>query len=172
MKKIVAVLFAVMVGLAGAPGLRAAPLRTGIAFALSENAPAGTRYWCAFPGIPASQWTVVLYERQRAGTAWRQRHEYTYRPLAQVSKPARVSGRLTFQTMVAPPHGGRDCVLAAFRNGIQQPYRGWTQDPPFGWHTFGVADPALKVRVVEFSPHARPGDIRNYESVKRRQWTY
>jgi hypothetical protein len=96
---------------------------------------------------------------------------YTYALLASVTKPPGAGGRAYYQGFTVPPHTGRDCLLVAYRDGVQQPYRGWTADPPFGWHRFGIEEP-LYALVVEFPPGALARDMRNYESNKRNQWAH
>ena len=164
-----ATLLAIAIAFAIAPGLRAAPLRTTPAFAFAENARAGTNFWCVFPDA-ASQWIVVMYEKRRRKEHPWQGPRYTYAPLVGVTKPAGASGSAFFRTMTVPPHAGPYCYLVAYRNGVQQPYRGWTAYNPFGWHTFGIEAP-LKTLVAEIPPGTPARDIRNYERNLRRQWS-
>lgn len=141
----------------------AAQLRTGLAFAFAEKAPAGTHFWCVFPEFRA-QWNVVLYEKQQQGT------RITYTPLAQVAKPAGEGGPWLHQMMTVPPHNGRECFLVAYRNTLQQPYRGWTEYNPFGWHTFGFLPP-VQALVAEIPAGTPAKDISRYQRLMLRQWT-
>ncbi len=167
MLRAIAALLALAASFAIAPGLRAAPLRTGLRFAFAQSAPAGDHLWCVFPDRE-SQWTVVMYER---GSEW---HWYgprtTFTPLAEAIKPAGAYGNAYYQMMTIPPHSGRDCLLVAFRNGVQQPYRGWTPYNPFGWYIFGVVQP-LQTLVAEIPPGTPAADIANYERTMRAQWS-
>jgi hypothetical protein len=142
----------------------AAPFHTSRAFAVAENAPAGTHFWCVFPEFRA-QWLIVLYAKQRHGLTGA-----TYTPLVGVTKPDGASGRLLRQVMTVPAHAGKECFLVSFRNGLQQPCRGYTEYNPFGWYTFGFLPP-VQALVVQIPRGTFPQDIRNYEHMMRRQWT-
>jgi hypothetical protein len=153
-----------------APYLRGAPLRTDLAFACTENTPAGTHLWCAFPDV-ASHWTVVMYAKSRQKRPWWRRGGYTYAPLVTLEKPAGAAGHLVYQFATIPPHSKDVCLLVTFRDGTQQPYRGWTAYNPFGWHTFGI-EPPLQARVSEIPPRTAAADIRRYERLMRAQWSF
>jgi len=168
MNRIFATALAIAISFAIAPRLRAAPLRTEAGFAFTENALAGTHFWCSFPVFP-SQWTVVLYERRLQEHTWPARR-YIYVPLVHVTKTPAESGSALYKMMTVPPHTGGDCLLAAFRNGVQQPYRGWTKYNPFGWHTFGVVPP-IEALVAEIPPGTPDRDIRSYQRSMRQQWS-
>jgi hypothetical protein len=142
----------------------AAPFHAGLAFAVEENAAAGTDFWCAFPDVP-NHWTVVLYEKRREGFMGA-----TYRQIGDVTKTPGPSWRFLCQMMTVPKHSGRECFLVAYRNGIQQPYRGFTKYSPFGWHTFGVEPPA-QAFVVEIPSGTPAKEINNYERAMRKLWT-
>jgi hypothetical protein len=60
---IAALAFAISFALA--PVARAAPLRTSLAYALTEDAPAGGHFWCVFRIRPAD---IISYERYMRGT--------------------------------------------------------------------------------------------------------
>ena len=157
---------AVIAFLVLASSLEAAALRTTIDFAFQENAPPGTQFWCAFPNA-ADQWDAIMYQRVPRSGPWPGR--FRYAPLAGVSKRAGAKGAAYYKSFTVPAHSSRYCVLAVFRNGVQQPYRGWTQVPPFGWHTFGVIQP-LQVLVAEYPPRAPARDIGRFErNVRRRR---
>jgi len=151
--------------LAIAPCSRAAtPFRTDLAFAFAANIPAGTHFWCAFPEFP-SQWTIRLYEKLDYGI-----FGPTYRRLAVVTKDPGAPPRMLTAMITAPPHTSRECFLIAYRNGLQQPYRGYTAYNPFGWHTFGFLPP-VQALVVQIPANARAADIANYQRMMRQQWT-
>jgi hypothetical protein len=144
------------------PGLRAAPFRTELPFAFTANIRAGTYFWCVFPDV-ANAWRIALYER-RPGVGG---IGHAYVPLVVAGKPRGVGGNYLYQLMTVPAHARRRCVLVAFRNGVQQPYRGYTEYNPFGWHTFGLApDQALAAQI---RAGTRQQDIRNYERMMRQQ---
>jgi hypothetical protein len=159
-------ILAIVAVLAIAPCLRAAaPFRTGVAFAVAEKAPAGTHFWCVFPEFRA-HWNIILYAKQHHFLAGA-----TFTPLVEVTKPDGASGRQLRQMMTVPAHGGQECFLIAYRNGLQQPYRGYTEYNPFGWYTFGFLPP-VQALVVQIPRGTYPKDISNYERMMRRQWTF
>jgi len=142
----------------------ATPFRTGMSFAIAEDIPVGTHLWCAFPDFP-SRWTVILYERLSPGP-----FGASYQELTEVTKNSGAPPRLLNQMITVPRHAGRECLLIAFRNGVQQPYRGYTDYNPYGWHTFGLLPP-LQALVVQIPANARAADIANYQRMMRQQWT-
>jgi hypothetical protein len=166
MNKMFAAILALGMSFVMVPRLGAATIRTDLDFAFTENGRPGTHLWCAFPDI-AGRWIFVVYERQLQQHSWPARR-YMYFPLAAAIKPAGASGDLLHQMITVPPHASPACLLVAYRNGIQQPYRGWTAFNPFGWHAFGT-DP-LQTRVAEIPPGTPGADIRNYQHLVRGQW--
>jgi hypothetical protein len=153
--------------LAIVPSSRAAPapFRADFDYAYEERTPVGTHFWCVFPSFP-EQWSVVIYARYRSGFM-----QGAYTPLVSVTKPGGVTaGHWLHQMMTVPPHTGRECFLVAYRNGVQQLYRGYTEYNPYGWHIFGLLPP-LQALVVEIPANARPQDIANYQSMMISQWT-
>jgi hypothetical protein len=171
MKRTFTAILALAASLLIAPGVSGAPLKTGLGFAFAENTPAGTHFWCGFPDVPG-HWIVVLYERDPLGPSLWQRHHYIFTPLAGVTKPAGASGPLfIYQMMTVPPHAGKDCFLVAYRDGIQQPYIGFSEYNPFGWHVFGL-QPPLQARVAEIPAGTSTRDIIDYERTTRNQWAY
>ncbi len=170
MKRLATAIIAILV-LIG-PRLRAAPVRTDAGYALSEDAPAGTHFWCVFPDV-ASHWVAVLYARQDAtqGPAWWRRTHYVYEVLADVDKKRGAPSQLNYQMLTVPAHGGQVCMLVVLRDGIQQPYLGWTKFNPFGWHLFG-AEPPLQARIVEIPAHIPSRDIRRYERLMGTLWHF
>jgi hypothetical protein len=150
--------------LAFAPSSRAAAqFRTGLDSAIAGNIPAGTHFWCVFPEFP-SRWTVILYEKLGGP------FDSTYQELTEVTKNSGAPPRLLNQMMTVPPHARRECLLIAFRNDVQEPYRGYTPNNPLGWHTFGSLPP-VQALVVQIPPGASPADIATYQRIIRRQWT-
>lgn len=143
-------------------------MRTSLAYAFTEDAPAGDHFWCVFPDRQ-SQWAVVLYEKRRQWVSFLGYRD-TYAPLVQAIKAAGADGSAYYQMMTVPPHKSRVCLLVVYRNGVQQPYRGWTAFNPYGWHTFGVIQP-LQTIIAEIPPRVRPGDIRYYERFMRGTWS-
>lgn len=141
----------------------AVPFRTDLAFAFSEKTRPGTHFWCVFPDIQ-SHWTVVLYEKRP-----RDPFRSTYAPLVWADKPAGGFGSRMYQMMTVPPHKAEYCLLVVWRDGVQQPYKGFTQFNPFGWHTFGLLPP-LQTLVAEIPAGTPAKDIRTYEANRRRDW--
>ena len=111
----------------------------------------------------------MLYEKRREWVSF-VGYRDTYAPLAQAEKPAGADGQAYYQMMTVPQHTGRVCLLVVYRDGVQQPYRGWTPFNPFGWHTFGVIQPFQTI-VAEIPPHIRAADIRYYERYMRGSWS-
>jgi hypothetical protein len=151
--------------LALAPLSRAAiPFDPSLAYAFAEKAPGDTHFWCAFPDV-ANHWYVSFYEKRRHGL-----NGATYRKLGEVIKVSGPSWRFLCQMMTVRTHTGEECFLVAYRDRLQQPYRGFTKNNPFGWHTFGATPPA-EALVVEIPAGTPAKEINQYERTMRKEWT-
>ena len=156
--------FALLTSLALVPALRAAaPLETGSNYAFMENTAAGTHFWCAFPDFP-NDWTVVLYAKQKKDWA-----DSVYTPIAYAIKHRGASGARLCQIFTVPPHTAPQCLLVAYRDGVQMRYMGWTEYNPFGWHTFGLQQ-SVQCVVSEIPPGTSTRDIDHYERQMKSQW--
>jgi hypothetical protein len=72
--------------------------------------------------------------------------------------------------LTVPPHAGNELFLVAYRNGLQEPYRGLTKANPYSWHTFGAVPPA-EAMVVEIPAGTSAKEINQYERTVRKEWT-
>jgi hypothetical protein len=141
----------------------APPVDPTLAYPVSDS-PADANFWCAFPDV-ANQWSIALYETRRHGKTG-----VTYRKIAEEIKQTGPSWRFLCQLLTVPSHTSDELYLVAYRNGIQQPYIGFTEDKPYGWHTFGQGPPA-QAMVVEIPAGTSAKEINRYESAIRQEWT-